>query len=160
MKVEERKLCEIKPYDKNPRVNDGAVDAGARSIREFGFRQPVVVDEQDVIIVGHTRYKAAERLGLETVPVHVATGLTPAQAKAYRIADNQTASIAEWDLELLPIELTSLKDLDFNLDLLGFGPDELAKILNPELADGLCDPDDVPQPPDEATTRHGDLVVP
>jgi hypothetical protein len=159
MHVEQRKLCDLKPYDKNPRVNDGAVEAVARSIREFGFRQPVVVDEQDVIIVGHTRYKAAQKLGLESVPVHVARGLTPAQAKAYRIADNQTASIAEWDLDLLPLELTALEDLDFNLDLLGFAPDELAKILNPELADGLCDPDEIPEPPDEATTQTGDIWV-
>jgi ParB-like chromosome segregation protein Spo0J len=93
--------------------------------------------------VGHTRYKAAQQLGMETVPVHVAVGLTPAQAKAYRIADNQTALIAGWDFDRLPIELTALKDSNFNLDLLGFGPDELAKTLNPELADGLCDPDDV-----------------
>ncbi|MCC7390635.1 MAG: ParB N-terminal domain-containing protein, partial [Phycisphaerales bacterium] len=100
-----RSTDDIKPYDKNPRLNDPAVDAVARSITEFGFRQPVVVDEQGVIIVGHTRWKAARKLGLELVPVHVAEGLTPEQARAYRIADNQTASIATWDLELLPVEL-------------------------------------------------------
>ncbi|MCC7390494.1 MAG: ParB N-terminal domain-containing protein, partial [Phycisphaerales bacterium] len=106
-----RSTDDIKPYDKNPRHNDPAVDAVARSITEFGFRQPVVVDEHGVIIVGHTRWKAARKLGLELVPVHVAEGLTPEQARAYRIADNQTASIATWDLELLPVELAELKDL-------------------------------------------------
>ena len=81
----------------HPRHNDEAIDAVAASIKEFGFRQPIVTDEQDVIIVGHTRYKAAAKLGMELVPVHVAIGLSPQQARAYRIADNQTATIATWD---------------------------------------------------------------
>src|SRR5262249_12487468 len=97
MLVAMRPIASIHPYDKNPRVNDGAVDAVGASIREFGFRQPIVVDEESVIIVGHTRYKAALKLGLEMVPVHVASGLTPAQAKAYRLADNQTATLSQWD---------------------------------------------------------------
>ncbi len=110
MKVEQREIGTIRPYQTNPRVNDPAVDAVARSIREFGFRQPIVVDEQGVVVVGHTRLKAAIKLGLERVPVHVATGLTREQAKAYRIADNATADLATWDLELLPGELAELKD--------------------------------------------------
>ena len=122
MKIEFRKPSEIKPYPGNPRVNDAAVDAVANSIHEFGFRQPIVVDADGVIIVGHTRWKAAIKLGLEEVPVHVATDLTPAQIKAYRIADNQTAQLAEWDFELLPIELLDLQELDFDLGLLGFEP--------------------------------------
>src|SRR6185295_4571295 len=97
MKVELRKLSDIKPYERNPRVNDAAVAAVAASIKEFGFRAPVVVDEHDEIIVGHTRWKASKKLGLEFIPVHVAAGLTPAQIKAYRIADNKTAEIADWD---------------------------------------------------------------
>ena len=96
MKIELRKLSEIKPYPGNPRVNDAAVAAVAASIREFGFRQPIVVDEDGVIIVGHTRWKAARKLGLETVPVHVAMGLTPAQVKAYRLADNKTGELSDW----------------------------------------------------------------
>jgi site-specific DNA-methyltransferase (adenine-specific) len=87
MQVESRPLAAIQPYENNPRHNDQAVDAVAASIQAFGFRQPIVVDEAGVIVVGHTRYKAALKLGLETVPVHVATGLTPAQLKAYRLAD-------------------------------------------------------------------------
>jgi len=82
MNIELRSLDSIKPYDQNPRRNDGAVDAVARSITDFGFRQPVVVDEEGVIIVGHTRWKAAKHLGLTEVPVHVAHGLTPEQARA------------------------------------------------------------------------------
>ena len=95
MKITLRNLSEIKPYPQNPRVNDDAVDAVAASIREFGFRQPIVVDTDGVIIVGHTRWKAAQKLGLDKVPIHVAKDLTPAQIKAYRIADNQTNTLAE-----------------------------------------------------------------
>ena len=87
MKVEVRKTDEVKPYEQNPRVNDGAVEAVAKSIREFGFRQPIVVDEAGVIIVGHTRWKAAKVLGLAEVPVHVAVGLSPEKARAYRLAE-------------------------------------------------------------------------
>src|SRR5260221_9146745 len=157
MKIELWQLSRVKPYPDNPRINDAAVDVVAKSIREFGFRQPIVVDTQGVIIVGHTRWKAAQKLGLEKVPVHVAKDLTPAQIKAYRIADNQTNSLAEWDYELLPIELLNLKGMDFDLGLLGFGEDELTKLLSADLKDGLCDPDEIPEPPDEATTQPGDL---
>jgi site-specific DNA-methyltransferase (adenine-specific) len=101
MKIELRKLSDIKPFPNNPRVNEQAVEAVAKSIQEFGFRQPIVVDDQGVIVVGHTRYKAALKLGMEEVPVHVAVGLTPAQLKAYRIADNQTAKLSDWDHEKL-----------------------------------------------------------
>ena len=103
MKIELRKLSDIKPYPGNPRQNDAAVDAVAASIKEFGFRQPIVVDSEGVIICGHTRYKAAQKLGLEKVPVHVAKDLPPEQIRAYRIADNKTADLAAWDYELLPI---------------------------------------------------------
>src|SRR5262249_20300322 len=101
MKVELRLISGIRPYEQNPRLNDAAVAAVVASIREFGFRQPIVIDEEGVIIVGHTRYKAALKLGLEEVPVHVATGLTQAQIKAYRIADNQTATLSQWNENLL-----------------------------------------------------------
>src|SRR5262245_59380507 len=120
MQIEERPLAAIRPYVNNPRLNDPAVDAVAASIREFGLHQPIVVDEHGVIIVGHTRYKAAQKLGLQTVPVHVATGLTPAQVKAYRIADNQTARLSDWDHDKLPLELAALQELGFDLNLTGF----------------------------------------
>jgi DNA modification methylase len=157
MKIELRKLSEIKPYPGNPRHNDDAVEAVAASIREFGFRQPIVVDVDGVIICGHTRYKAALKLGLDKVPVHVAKDLTPEQVKALRIADNKTADLSDWNYDLLPIELSELQGMNYDLGLLGFDQDELAQLLDPSVKDGLCDPDDVPAPPDEATTRPGDL---
>jgi DNA modification methylase len=159
MQIELRKLADIRPYDNNPRLNDAAVDAVAASIRQFGFRQPIVVDHADIIVVGHTRYKAAQKLGLEMVPVHVAADLTPEQAKAYRIADNQTGQLSEWNLDLLPAELAALDAADFDLSLLGFSDDELARLLHQDLTEGLTDPDDVPEPPDEAITQPGDLWV-
>ncbi|MFG0243214.1 MAG: DNA modification methylase [Phycisphaerales bacterium JB054] len=150
---------DITPYENNPRQNDSAVDAIARSIEEFGFRQPIVVDETGVIIVGHTRWKAAKQLGLDRIPVHVAEGLAPEKAKAYRIADNATNAIATWDLDLLPVELDNLKDLGIDLDSLGFSEDELAAFMSEGANPGQCDPDDVPEPPDEPTTKPGDLWV-
>jgi DNA modification methylase len=159
MKVEMRKLSEIKPYENNPRLNDAAVDAVAASIKEFGFRQPIVVDEESVIIVGHTRYKAALKLGLDKAPIHVAKGLTPAQAKAYRIADNQTATMSAWDDDKLPLELIGLQEMGFDLELTGFPANELMRLLQADATTGLADPDAVPEPPDEPTTRPGDLIV-
>jgi DNA modification methylase len=159
MKIEMCKLSDIRPYENNPRVNDQAVEAVARSIREFGFRQPIVVDEDGVIVVGHTRFKAAQKLGLDTVPVHVATGLTPAQLKAYRLADNQCATLSAWDQDKLVVELMELKNLDFDLDLTGFSPDDLVRLMEPGGNEGLTDPDDIPEPPDEAITQPGDLWV-
>ncbi len=155
--VELRPIDAVRPYEGNPRVNDQAVDAVAASLREFGFRQPIVVDGDGVIIVGHTRWKAAKKLGLAKVPVHVATDLSPEQTKAYRIADNQTASLAEWDFDLLPIELKDLRGADYDLSLLGFDEKALAKLLDGEVNPGLTDPDSVPEPPDEAVTRRGDI---
>ncbi len=158
MQVEMRRLADIKPYENNPRHNDEAADAVAASIREFGFRQPLVTDEQYVIIVGHTRYKAAKKLGMEFVPVHVAAGLSPEQARAYRIADNQTATIATWDEDRLPLELMALQEAGFDLELTGFSADELLRLMESP-TEGLTDPDAVPEPPDEAVTRPGDLWV-
>jgi len=155
--VELRSIDAIQPYEGNPRINDDAVDAVAASLKEFGFRQPIVVDADSVIIVGHTRWKAARKLGLAKVPVHVATDLPPEKVKAYRIADNQTATLAEWDLELLPVELKDLEQADYDLSLLGFDEDELAHLLDGDLAEGLTDPDSIPEPPDDPTTQRGDI---
>ncbi|MBL9032097.1 MAG: ParB N-terminal domain-containing protein [Phycisphaerae bacterium] len=159
MKIEHRPVDQIRPYEQNPRKNDGAVEAVARSLTEFGWRQPIVVDAEGVIVVGHTRWKAAQRLGLAEVPVHVARELTPEQARAYRIADNQTASIADWDNGLLHKELADLRVLDVDLGTLGFGDDELKALLAPRGTEGETDPDDVPQPPEAAVTKPGDLIV-
>jgi ParB-like chromosome segregation protein Spo0J len=157
MQVEMRPIDTIRPYQNNPRQNDAAVDAVAASIREFGFRQPIVVDEEGVIIVGHTRYKAAIKVGLEEVPIHVAVGLTPAQAKAYRLADNQTATLAQWDDDKLVQELAQLQEMDFDLALTGFSSEDLQRLLEEGAGVGLTDPDAVPEPPDEAITQPGDL---
>ena len=159
MKIALVPIDSVRPYEKNPRVNDQAVESVARSLREFGFRQPVVVDEAGVIVVGHTRWKAAKALGLEKVPVHTATDLSPEQIKAYRLADNQTATLAEWDMDLLPLELADLQSMNFDLGLLGFAEDELARLLasGDVTAEGLTDEDDIPEPPDEAITQLGDL---
>ena len=159
MDIELWDIERVKEYDRNPRCNEGAVEAVAKSIREFGFRVPVIVDAADILIAGHTRMKAARKLGLAKVPVIRADDLTPEQVKAFRITDNATADIATWDYELLPLELRDLQATDYNLDLLGFSADELAKILDPNGTQGLTDPDDVPAPPDEAITKPGDLWV-
>lgn len=149
----------IKPYPGNPRDNDDAVDAVAASLTEFGFRQPIVVDADGVIIVGHTRWKAAKKLGLAKVPVHIATDLPPEKVRAYRIADNQTATLAEWDMDLLPIELKDLQQADYDLSLLGFDDAELAKMLDCDVEQGLTDPDSIPAPPDEAISKRGEVYV-
>ena len=120
MDVIEKKLKDIKPYEKNPRKNDSAVDAVANSIREFGFKVPVVIDKDGVIVCGHTRYKAAQKLGLEKVPCVVADDLTEEQIKAYRLADNKVSELAEWDIDLLGEELDGIFDIDmsdFGFDL-------------------------------------------
>src|SRR5882672_12478680 len=144
MLVELRPTESIKPYDNNPRHNDATIDAVCRSITEFGWRQPIVVDKDGVIVVGHTRWKAAVKLGLKTVPVHVATELTPAQARPYRLADNATGGIATWDMDLLPIEIRDLEALNFDTSLLGFPDDQFAEIMAPPANPGLTDPDEVP----------------
>ncbi|MBP3954758.1 ParB N-terminal domain-containing protein [Gemmata sp. G18] len=157
MDVEMRPVGSIRPYENNPRTNDGAVGAVVASIRAFGWRVPIVVDESDVIIAGHTRYKAARQLGLTEVPVHVARGLTPEQARAYRIADNQTATLATWDDDRLTQELVALQNADCDLSLTGFPEDELLRLLTTPPAELTGDPDDVPEPPAEPVTRPGDL---
>src|SRR5262249_48016252 len=159
MHIEERSIVTIHPYENNPRVNDPAVNAVAASIRAFGFRQPIVVDANGVIVVGHTRYKAALQLGLAAVPVHGAAGLNPAQRKAYRVADNQTATLARWDEERLPVELAELQQQDIDLSLTGFSADELFALLEPARVEGSVDADDVPEPPDEPTSQPGDLWI-
>ncbi len=159
MKIETRPLAEIKPYEKNPRDNDAAVDAVAESIRRFGFRQPIVVDGDGVIVCGHTRRKAAQKLGLAEVPVHVARDLTAEQIRAYRIADNKTNELASWNLDLLSVELAELQSADIDWTLLGFDQDELAALFDPGVKQGLTDPDEIPEPPDEAITQRGDLWI-
>jgi len=157
MKVEMRSPSSIKPYENNPRHNEEAVSAVAKSIQLYGFRQPIVVDADGVIIVGHTRWKAAQQLGLAEVPVHVAEDLSPEATRAYRIADNQTATIATWNVDLLLGELTALKDLGVDLNGLGFPQQELADLMAQLPGRTTGDPEFIPEPPDEPITRRGDI---
>ena len=157
--IELRDIGSIFPYDKNPRFNDGAVDAVAASLKEFGFRQAIVVDGDGIIVCGHTRLKAAQKLGLTKVPVHVAKDLTPEQVKAFRIADNKTSDLSDWDYDILPIELSELQDAGFDLELLGFDEKELLKLMAAEPTEGLTDDDAVPEPPKVAVTQPGDLYL-
>ena len=159
MQIELRSVNELTPYAHNPRHNDGAVAAVARSLATFGFRQPIVVDSAGMIVVGHTRWKAALQLGLTQVPVHVARDLSAAQARAYRLADNQTATLSSWDLDLLPAELAGLQIDGFDLTTLGFDDTRLSELLagiDEVLA--LTDEDEVPAPPERAVTRRGELI--
>ena len=161
MQIQNVPITSVKPYEKNPRFNDDAVDAVARSIKEFGWQQPLVVDRDMVIIVGHTRLKAAESLGLTEVPVIIAENLTPEQVKAYRIADNKTGEIAEWNFELLPFEIKDLQDANFDLSLLGFDSEELDRILNgdadKQVSTGETEPDAVPEAPEVAVSVRGEV---
>jgi DNA modification methylase len=158
--IETLPIDAVKEYDRNPRtISDAAIDAVAKSIEAFGFKIPILIDADGVIIAGHTRLRAARKLGLKEVPTIRADDLTPDQVKALRIADNKVASLTSWDMELLPIELADLKGVEFDLALLGFSAEDLAAIMAPAGTEGLVDPDDVPAPPDAATTVPGDIWV-
>lgn len=124
MTIKEIRIEELKEYENNPRINDRAVDAVASSIREFGFKVPIIIDQENVIVAGHTRLKAARLLGLEKVPCVIADDLTPEQVKAFRVADNKTAELAEWDIELLEQELAELDEMDFDMEQFGFEDDK------------------------------------
>ena len=114
MQIYDKRLDEIKPYENNPRHNDNAVDAVANSIREFGFKVPIVVDSEGVIVAGHTRYKAAKKLGLKTVPCLVADDLNEEQINAFRLADNKVGELATWDLDTLKVELDNIGEIDMS----------------------------------------------
>ena len=118
MTIKDIEIGKIKPYENNPRKNDDAVDAVAESIRQFGWKQPIVIDKAGVIVAGHTRYKAAQKLGCKTVPCVMADDLTEEQVKAYRLADNKVAELAYWDFGKLDKELAEIADID--MDDFGF----------------------------------------
>jgi len=155
MEIENLSPEKIFPYPGNPRLNENAVVKVAASIKEFGFRQPIVVDEKMVVIVGHTRLLAAKRLGLKSVPVHVAQGLSASKVRAYRLADNRTGEEAEWDDTKLREELSGMLLDGVDLTSTGFDADEIAKALAEE--DGATDPDDVPDPPAVPASQLGDV---
>lgn len=153
IKVEMMKVTDIKPYEKNPRYNDNAVSAVAKSIQEFGFKTPIVVDKNNVIICGHTRWKASKLLGLEEVPVIKANDLSDAKAKAYRIADNKTAELSSWDYDKLQEELRTIDSSDM-LDF-GFTEDDLN--IQPEVEDLVETEDWIEQ--DVFDTKSGRLII-
>lgn len=120
MDIVEKRVDELIPYINNPRNNDSAVDAVASSIKNFGFKVPIIIDKSNEIVNGHTRLKAAKKLGIEEVPTIVADDLTNEQIKAFRLADNKVGEIAEWDEDALAIELEELNNLDFDMSDFGF----------------------------------------
>jgi|TARA_R100001224_G_C4016784_1_gene147988 hypothetical protein len=127
MQIKSIETNKILPYINNPRKNLN-IDKVASSIKEFGFQQPIVIDKNNTIIVGHTRFEAAKKLGLKEVPVQIAD-LTETQAKAYRIADNRLNEDASWDTKLLNLEFNDLLSKEYNLDLLGFTNDEIDNLF-------------------------------
>src|SRR5438105_2356506 len=142
------------PYARNARtLSARAVDIVAASIKEFGFRQPIVCDGNNVVVAGHTRLAAAKKLGLTEVPVHVALNLTAAQIKAYRLMDNRSNEESGWDLELLPLEFAELKEFNFDLSLTGFKEGEIDRLIYGESARE----DVVPELPETPVTQTGDL---
>lgn len=152
LKIEMIKVGEITPYEKNPRKNDNAVESVANSIREFGFKVPIVLDKNKVIINGHTRLKASFLLGLKEVPCIIADDLTPKQVKALRIADNKTGELADWDIELLGGELLELDD--FNFEDYGFNEIELM-MLTEDVKPDEFDKDMI----NEYSQRADDIVL-
>ena len=144
MNIQEMEITKIIPYINNPRKNLN-IDKVASSIKEFGFQQPIVIDEENIIIVGHTRFEAAKKLGLEKVPVTIAK-LSKNQAKAYRIADNRLNQDASWDTKLLNLEFNDLIGDNYNLDHLGFTNDELDNLFlkDEKGSEEELNPDDFP----------------
>ena len=157
MKIEQRLISELIPYANNARTHNAEqITQIASSIKEFGFNNPILIDKDNGIIAGHGRLEAAKKLGLTEAPTIRLEHLTDSQRKAYILADNRIAINSGWDTELLSLELKDL-DADFDLEMLGFDPKELAALLNPEQIEGLTDEDAVPELPDEPTTKLGDI---
>ena len=149
MNIIQMKVEDIIPYEKNPRKNDEAVKYVAESIKQFGFKQPIVLDKGNVIVAGHTRYKAAKKLKLETVPCVIADDLTDEQIKAYRLADNKVAEMADWDFDLLSAELDDL--FDYDMSVFGFEDDVLEE--EPEVVED----DYEDELPEEPKSKPGDI---
>ena len=158
--VEHWSLQRLIPYAKNARTHDDTqVSQIAGSIAEFGFVNPILVGDDNIIIAGHGRLMAAQQLGLDTVPVIVLHHLTEAQRRALVIADNKIAENAGWNDELLKLELEELGDLGFDLDVIGFSDEELDELLGNDEQPGETDEDDIPEVEDEPVSRHGDVWI-
>lgn len=158
LKVEQWAIDKLVPYARNPRKNDAQVDRMVSAIKEFGFRIPVVAKSDGSVVDGHLRLKAAQKMGMTEVPVALADELTEAQVKAFRLLANQSANWAEWDDDLLRLELEELKGMDFDLALTGFELGELDAVLNMGGGTvGLTDPDEVPEVQETPVTKEGDI---
>lgn len=153
MKLKTVRLEDVRPYENNPRRNDGAVDAVAESIRQCGYVAPIVVDEEMVILAGHTRYKALTRLGHTTAKVLIAEGLSEEQKRKYRILDNKTGEIAEWDEDLLNIELEGLDFDGFDFGLL----DQIVPPEEPQPEPEAVEDDYDEAPPDVPKAKRGEV---
>ncbi len=158
MQIKTVSVEKLIPYVRNSRTHsDGQVAQIAASIKEFGWTNPILVDGESGVIAGHGRLLAARKLGQKEVPVIELKHMTESQKRAYVIADNQLAMNAGWDTTLLSLELADLKEQGFEMDVLGFDPKELDKLLEPEQVDGLTDEDSVPEAPVEPKTKLGDI---
>jgi ParB/Sulfiredoxin domain len=157
--VETWPLERLIPYARNPRKNDGAVSKMCSAIREFGFKIPIVARSDGTVVDGHLRLKAAQQLGLGEVPVALADDLSEAQIKAFRLLANRSAAWAEWDDELLTLELQDLQGFGYDLGLTGFDVAELRGLLDEAPATGLTDEDAIPETPASPVTRPGDLIL-
>ena len=157
MQIEYRPVASLIAYARNPRKNDHAVEQMAGAIREFGFRIPIVAKSSGDVVDGHLRLKAALLLGMETVPVLLADDLTPAQIKAFRLLANRSATWADWDDELLGLELAELQEAGFDLELTGFSEDEWNELIGGDDSVGLTDDDAVPEVTEDAVTKPGDV---
>jgi DNA modification methylase len=159
-KVEQWSIDKLVPYARNSRTHsDEHINQIAASIKEWGWTTPVLVDENGGIIAGHGRTLAAQKLKIKEIPVVVATGWSDAKKRAYVIADNKLALNAGWDNDMLSLELGELGDLGFDLDLIGFTPEEIEALSPIQLTDGLTDEDEVPEPPPEPITKLGDVWI-
>ena len=144
LKIVDMAVDVLNPYENNPRKNEAAVDKVAESIREFGFKVPIIIDKNNVIVAGHTRLKAAQKIGLNTVPVIMADDLTDEQIKAFRLADNKTGEFAEWDFEKLETELEGIEDID--MSAFGFSiPDDEGEEEDEGEDDTYSDKTNIPQ---------------
>ena len=146
-------------YARNPRKNDHAVDRVAAAIREFGFRVPILAKSDKTIVDGHLRLKAAKKLGLEEVPVLLCDDMTDIQVRAFRLSVNKVSEFADWDDEMLRVELDALGVDGFDLELTGFSLDEIADLQIEEVPEGLTDEDAVPDAPEDSVTVEGDVWV-
>src|SRR5580704_6466528 len=148
------------PYPRNLRKNDAAVDRMCASIREFGFKIPVLVRSDGEVVDGHLRLKAARKLGITEIPVILCDEWTPAEVKAFRLMVNRSATWAEWNEELLALELQEIQESDLDLSLTGFEDEELARLLAAQDAVlGLTDEDSVPELPETPVSKPGDLWI-